>query len=221
VIRNDYIMRQIEMLGAFVRKLLKQIDDGDLEQAASDADAASRQFVGIPLAVLENQPPDGLEAVLSMGEQFDYMRALSAATLLEMRGTLADSEGDETTAFRLWTNAANLLIRCHQSPDDQVKSACRSRLDNVLTSLQKYEIPTFLHRNLTEFYESTGNFSSAEDHLFQAITAQETEASAAAWANGFYDRLQSLTDAQLAAGNFSRTEIMESLKELKQLLPQP
>lgn len=206
-------MRQIEMLGAFVRKLLKQIDEHDLEEAASDADAAARRFVGVPLIVLENQPPDGFEEFLSMGDQFDYMRGLAAATLLELRGTLARSEGDETTAFRLWTIAANLLIRCHQSPDEQVQTSCLNRLDSVLLALQEYEIPSFLHRSLTEHYERLGNYSRAEDHLFQAI-AQQKDADAITWARAFYQRLQSISDQQLAQGDFSRQEIAESLAEL-------
>ena len=219
MIRNDYIMRQIEMLGAFVRKLLKRIENNELEGAETDADAASRQFVGVPLVVLENQPPDGFEAMLSMAGQFDYMRGLAAATLLEMRGKVARADGDERTAFRLWTNSASLLILCHDSPDEEVREMSATRLDNVVTALQEYEIPEFLHRLLTCHYEKLGDYARAEDHLFQAAAANQPDVFE--WASDFYSRLESRTDQQLSAGNFTRDEIAESLNELDLLTHKP
>ena len=208
-------MRQIELLGAFVSKLIKRIENNELEEAAADADRASRQFVGVPLVVLENQPPDGFEAVLSMAGQFDYMRGLAAATLLSLRAKLAHAEGDETTAFRHWTLAASLLIRCHQSPDDEVRNACESRLEDLLTTLQEYEIPEFLHRSLTLHYERIGDLSSAENHLFQAL--EEREADVFDWARDFYARLETLTDCQLVDSHFSRDEIRDGLAEVAKL----
>ncbi|MCB1097604.1 MAG: hypothetical protein KDN22_18675 [Verrucomicrobiae bacterium] len=215
MIRNDYIMRQIEMLGAFARKLLKRIEDNELDDAGTDADAASRQFVGVPLVVLENQPPDGFESMLSAGGQFDYMRGLAAATLLELRGKLARADGDEPTAFRLWTNSASLLVLCYDSPDVEVREMSATRLENVLKALQEYEIPEFLHRLLTQHYEKLGKYSRAEDHVFQAVSASQSDVFE--WARSFFERLESMTDQQLASGNFTRGEIAESVIELERL----
>lgn len=217
VIRNDYIMRQIELLGAFVARLLKRVEAGELEQAATDADAAARQFTGVPLLVLENQPPDGFEEVLSAGGPFDYMRGLAAATLLEVRGRLAQAGGDEPTAFRLWTLAAALLLRCHESPDVQVREMCASRLEDVLTALQEYEVPVFLHRLLAIHHERREDYSRAENHVFLALEAAMEDAGALPWARAFYQRLEALTDAQLQAGDFSRTEVCDGIAELERI----
>ena len=213
-------MRQIEMLGAFVKKLLKHIENNELDEAGTGADAAARQFVGVPLLVLENQPPDGFEAMLSMSGQVDFMRGLAAATLLEMRGKLARADGDEPTAFRLWSNCASLLILCHESRDEEVREMSATRLDNVVTALQEYEIPQFLHQQLSSHFEKLGAYARAEDHLFQAVATMD-QPDVVDWARPFYHRLETMTDQQLSAGNFSRSEIADGLLALDRLNNKP
>ena len=212
-------MRQIELLGAFLSKLVKKIELGDFEEAEHDADEASRKFVGLPLAVLENQPPDGFEAILSMGGQLDFMRALAAATLLKARGDIAFASNDDTLAFRHWCNATTLFIRCHDCPDEKVQHTCIHQLDELLRALQCYEIPNFLHRTLAEHYEKCDDFARAENHLFQSL--DEGPPDAITWAHALYTRIAKHSDAELTTGGLSRSEVQEGIVEINHRLSRP
>ena len=53
-------MRLVELLGAFMVRLIKQIDMGDFIGANEEVDEMAKKTVGLPLSVLENNQADNL-----------------------------------------------------------------------------------------------------------------------------------------------------------------
>ena len=74
-----------------------------------------------------------------------------------------------------------------------------------------------LHLELMKMIKE-GNYCDAEDILYENMTYSDKYIELAA---DFYQRLNFLTDEQLAAGNFSRDEIYEGYLEMMSLLGVP
>lgn len=73
--------------------------------------------------------------------------------------------------------------------------------------------------NLMTFCERTGAFAAAEDALFRVLKLVGPEPQVVAHGRAFYQRLLSLDDTTLDAGNLPRDEVEESLAELDALAP--
>ena len=211
MIRNDYILRLIDLLGVFIAKLMLQVERGELVGAKEEVDAISRKIVGLPLAVLESNPAEGLVSLLSAAVGPDYPRIMAAGIILDARAQVACQEADEVTAFRLWTSSASLLITGACSLNEEISDRCHQHLEEVMRRLTEYEIPACLHLALAEHYEACGRFSRAEDHVYEGL--QDDPERVAKW-RAFFKRLEQLSDAELEAGNLSRGEVRQSLSDL-------
>ena len=212
MIRNDYIMRLVELLGAFMVRLIKQIDMGDFIGANEEVDEMAKKTVGLPLSVLENNQADNLIVMFTSGMGVDYLRIFAAATLLDVRGQIAYRDGNDISAFRFWNNAAFLFVTAAQSPDEEIKNRCDERLNSLIIRLKEFEIPASLHLALAKHCEEAGDFANAEEHLYEGLTDADKKGEIL---QEFYERLLELPDVDLEKGNLPRKEILDGLAELE------
>ncbi|MDF1814233.1 MAG: hypothetical protein P1V20_18660 [Verrucomicrobiales bacterium] len=108
MIRNDFIMRLIELLGVFLARVFQKIEKGDWDGAAEDIDKTSKESLGIPITIVESNQAENLIALFTSPSGPDYSRILAAAVLLDARGEVVAGAGNEVSGVILWTKAATL-----------------------------------------------------------------------------------------------------------------
>ena len=119
---------------------------------------------------------------------------------------------DEARAFYL--KALHLLLDSPLAEDASDAPDYVPKVEVLAEGLRGTEIPAATHVILMRHYESSGQFSKAEDEFFAILDADGASAATIEFGLSFYGRLQSQSDAALATGNLPRVEVEASLLEL-------
>lgn len=211
MIRNDFIMRLIELLGVFVARVMRRIEDGDLEGAGNEIEAEAKATIGLPMAVLENTPPEDLISLFSSRAGTDFPRLLSAAILLGVQGDLRFREGNEIGARLRWTKSMALFLEATGSPDQDIEGRASAGVAALDNQLDRDDLSADLHLRLAAHHERLGHLALAENHWFDGT---EESGERDAIRRGFYGRIASLPDDVLEKGGVTRREIEESMAAL-------
>jgi hypothetical protein len=211
MIRNDFILRLIELLGVFVARVMRRIEDGDLEGAGNEIEAEAKATLGLPMAVLENTPPSDLISLFSSRAGTDFPRLLSAAILLGVQGDLLYREGNEIAARLRWAKAMRLFLDATGSPDEDIEGRSSAGVAELENQMDRDDLSPDLHLRLAAHHERLGHLALAENHWFDGT---EESAERDAIRLGFYGRIASLPDEVLEKGGVTRREIEESIAAL-------
>jgi len=95
--QRDYILRQIEILGAVLRRIRDLILGGSTGEAATELRQAAGQ-AGLDLVMAKSLSRESLVALLSIGAEPDVARCLLYAEVLYVDGLRAEAEGAEGEA---------------------------------------------------------------------------------------------------------------------------
>ena len=106
--QRDYILRQIEMLGAILRRIRDLILGGATGEAARELNDAARQ-AGVDLAMAKGLSAESLVALLSIGAEPDAARCLLFAEVLYVDGLRAEAEGARQEARDSFAKALLLI----------------------------------------------------------------------------------------------------------------
>lgn len=97
--QQDYILRQIEMLGAFLRRMLDAITMRQPDEALRIVDEALTE-IGVGPDLVDSLPAEGLLAMLSAGGELDAPRAALLGMALTQRADALEAGGFAEEAAR-------------------------------------------------------------------------------------------------------------------------
>jgi hypothetical protein len=110
MIRQDYLMRQIEALAAVLAHLLFLKRSGNLASAGLEIKVACRKLVGMDSDTMLALPDETLlSAMLASGRHEDAVRCLMAGTLLHEQAQLNQAL-DQTELARAGSRKALILL---------------------------------------------------------------------------------------------------------------
>lgn len=207
MIRNDYVLRLIELLGAFLQKTVAKLDTGDYDKALDELEKTSSQTIGIPLVVLENTPAEQLEEMLHLPSgKVDYFRLMGSGLILDARAQSSFNQGEEVPAYLYWLKSLYFLSKASETVDDQISDRTDERIETILTRLIEYEIPNYLQIELGHHFERRKLYARAEDHWYEVEDKHLLR--------DFYHRMREITETDLLVGGLPREEVEDGLREL-------
>src|SRR5690606_27758281 len=106
---QDYILRWLQQLGAIVATISGKRTAGDLAGAEQEIDDQCQRHIGLPLVVIRQSSPEGLEALLAMGGSMQLHRSLILAELLRQDAELAKARGNPMFAAGSLRQAERLI----------------------------------------------------------------------------------------------------------------
>jgi hypothetical protein len=108
VYEEDYLLRIIKQMGAFLRAMLGALREHRPEEVRETSDEALTLLLGVPPALAGSLTPDGLVTLLSVGGRFEIQRGVLAAEVYvrrvqadRMSGLAESAAFDEARARRL------------------------------------------------------------------------------------------------------------------------
>ncbi|GAB4287040.1 MAG: hypothetical protein Kow0067_11470 [Coriobacteriia bacterium] len=107
--QNDWILRQIEMLGAAFARIVKALREGRTEEALDLTDEAMAETLGIDPALAETLDAPSLTMLVTMGPD-GARRAFLAGELLTARTLALTAAGRREDAAREGERARALLL---------------------------------------------------------------------------------------------------------------
>ena len=198
--QTDYILRMIEMMGDFWRRLFRLMDEQKYEDATRLIDDLLQHHVGLNYDALMMLTTESLLTALS-GEQRAY-----ASEALWLRADLLDALAQPDEAASARKRAFALLRSVWQ--DDTDWAAMRYAQVKRWIDIAGCDDMLWAAR----FFECAGQYADAEDALDQELALGPE---AKAWGVAFYRRLLGLPDDALSRGGLPREEVYAGLKRLE------
>ena len=212
MLQRDYLMKMTQMLATVLTKVLFNKENKNYMEAEKDIESAAKTLVGLDLNLIKIL---NVEDVLKLMKTSDVYagRCLISAELLKEYGDILGekeriNESIDIYIKSLWLYLETILTK--ELPEPEIYY---DRINFMIKNLTTPETDTDLKLKIFEYYEFSGQYSKAEDVLFELMDS-DTEGIKAK-ALKFYERLQLKTEEELVNGNFSREEVEESIEEIK------
>jgi hypothetical protein len=215
MLRQDYIIRQIEQLVRFVARLLRLLKQESEQQAGDEIDSGLRNLSGLSLELIKTLSLRGLLDMMRSGDKIDVFRSLAVAELLYIHGEVSRRRGDDRAALTARVKALTLYMEALISFRHPALAEPETRAQELIGLLGDIELPRETMIRVCRYYLTIGRFADAEDVLFEMIEAgtggSATVAEGIAMLEGLLDR----SDSELEAGNLPRDEVEEALQQLR------
>jgi tetratricopeptide (TPR) repeat protein len=216
VYQRDYLMRQIEIAGQMLARILGLAKGGRRDEALGLFDQAYQPLLGVSARVVSTLSEEQLLSLLTSGSMPDLRRVATVLELLKVEADLHAEAGHRAAAVaryrRALALAGFLAARAEALPDAALAADLVER-----TATQ--ELPVAQRLQLARVLEALGRYADAEDALFEAIDADPDDPDPVEDAIAFCQRLLALDPEALAAGGLPLEEVKATLAELLRRQP--
>lgn len=168
-VRNDYMMRLIEQLSETVGVLLGMRKRQEPEKEVSTIDEALKRMLGLNARLVTGLSEPDLVALLTKDGYGELERLAAVAVLLKEEGDAFTRMGQERSAYAARKKALYLLLHIGSRGAEPSFLKLHQEIEDLLTLLGPYEMPSVTRRELWLYYEEIGRYADAEDVLFELL----------------------------------------------------
>jgi hypothetical protein len=215
MIRRDYILRMIEEFFRALSRVRALKQERRLAEAGAELDQEFVRLIKSGAKEVSSLSETELLARLIQGEPTQAVRdkTLMLTTLLKEAGDLAAAEDRTEEARTCYLKGLHLLLETSRGEVFDLPEFVPT-IEMFAVALADYPLPLETQARLMQHYETTGEFSKAEDLLFAMLESDSGNDRLLDFALAFYTRMQAQSDAALEAGNLPRAEVVSGLAEL-------
>ena len=209
-LKDDFLTRMTERLEQTLIQVDSLTAQGRVDEALAMINTAYRESTGSDAQMVHRLSTADLLNLLSTTGVLEVEKCLLMGELLYAETRVKEAQGVNVSAqdylkmLELYLHA--LVTEAGLIAHYQTKV---TRLLNVLGDL-----PYATERRVFEYLALKGDFAAAEDRLFDLLEQSPDDALLDAGLE-FYERLLTLPDDELSAGNLPRDEVEESLASLQ------
>src|SRR6266404_3686941 len=214
MIKDDYILREIERLVQALAKIFKLHKQGENDEALAAIDDAFLDLVGLDRELVEMISLKDLLALMKLGIDLDITRCLVIADLLKARGDVRTRMGAGQESAATYARSLTLFLNIFTSPVSIDLPEYRARAEELIGKLKGCDLLPETKVPLFRYFEKTGRYARAEDVLFEMVEGDADETTYNE-GFGFYERLLRRSDEELAAGDLPREEVQNGLASLR------
>lgn len=217
MLRRDYIIDQIEELGALLAKILGFAATGKWENARAAASQGFEELAGMDAArALEIPETELCARVLDNSPtQLAAVKIFMLAALFKSMGDILAGEGQDEASQRHYLKGLHLLLGEPAFSSISARPDFVPTVDAFLVALGPLALPAETHVLLMRHFEQTGQFAKAEDELFAVADNTPPGAELLKFGESFYQRLARQSDTALLEGNLSREEARSGLGDFR------
>lgn len=211
MLQRDYLMKMTQMLTTVLTKVLFNKEKKNYIEAEKEIESAAKTIVGLDLNLIKILNVEDVIKLMKTSDVYAGRCLISAELLKEYGDILGEkdriNESIDIYIKSLWLYLETMLTK--ELPEPEIYF---DRVNFLIKSLVTAGSDKNLKIKIFEYYEYSGQYSKAEDILFELIDS-DTEGIKDK-ALKFYERLQMKADDELVKGNFSLEEVEESIEEI-------
>lgn len=227
--RQDFIMRIIKTFINTLLKLVQQRREQSFAEARQTIEQAWEDIFGLPTASVMALSERTLLSMLLKQDTNTIDTALMVAWLFKEDGALAVLDKKEEEGRVLYLKALNCYLEIATDPtvsvegfgwvsEDVLASTLvigpHEAIEELRALLDDRVLPLSTMNLLFCYYEKFGAFAKAEDMLFYMLAAYPETPDLRISGQQFFERLMTLDDETLEAGDLPRSEVEEGLAQL-------
>ncbi|RLE24506.1 MAG: hypothetical protein DRJ65_09720 [Acidobacteria bacterium] len=215
MLRQDYILRMIQQLAQAVARLTAKARTEEPAAVHAELHDALKDLTGLDFDVLDSLPLAAVLQVLEADNDPNPARILAIAECSFIRARLADAADQVDIALRARVMALTLYLETFTLFRHEALAEAEKRAEDLLADLGGIDLPRDTILRLFRYRSATGRFADAENSLFDLVDRGLANSAVIGEGQKFYRRLLDLEDAQLAAGELPRDEVIEGQAELE------
>lgn len=209
MLQRDYFLRMAEMLASVLAKVLFNKQNNNYEEAEKEIETAAKTIVGLDLNIINILSTDDIIKLMKTTGLYAG-RCLISAELLKEYADVHELNGKASGSIKL--KSLSLYIEALLSKELPEPEKYFSKINDLIKGIPGDEVSDELSLKLIDYYEFSGQFSKAEDLIFELIEKNSSEIIDRSVS--FYKKLQHRTDDELLKGNLSREEVNDALEEI-------
>jgi hypothetical protein len=217
MVNKDYILRLAERFGRMLAIVLHLREFNQHEEALITIDEMFFSTTGLTSGFINAASEETLLTLLSPLGMLNIEKCLWIALLLKEEGAIYDELAQEDEAYFRYLKSLNLFLIVLLDTHGMIEMDVATIIDELVQLLDEFELPPPTKMRLFRYEEMIGNYGKAEDLLFEMLENDEqlVEPETIEQGIAFYQRLLRKHDADLQAGNFTRSEVEEGLIQIQ------
>lgn len=215
MIQQDYILRMVKQLSAFLVKVLLDKKAGKHEDARQRVESAFKDALGFDSSLFDSLTAQSMLDLLGVRDDPGAagMKCLVAARLLQEKAEVLrlDNPGEPKALHCDQDSLAMYLKGFQWIGDTKIDlSVFIAGMEEITARLQN-DFPDETRFDLFNHYRIEGRFDKAEDELFRLKEAEFPDALEAG--REFYRQLINANESDLEKGGLTREEAIEGRKD--------
>lgn len=216
LINKDFILRLAERMGRELAILLGLCKRQEYQEALIYIDDLLLRMSGFTSRSINALSEEMLLKALSPLGILNVEACLWIATMLKAEGQIYEDQGNTNESYYRYLKSLHLFLTALQYEPIEDHAQFSTEIRELLAKLEDYELSDNLKQQLFRYYEYSGQYAKAEDILFELLEIHPANQQIRAQGIAFYERLLAKSDADLLAGQFSRSEVHEGIAQLSQ-----
>ncbi len=210
--QRDFILRMIEQFSKVLAKVLFNKEAKNYEVAHDEIRKSYKIIFGIDCEIISISSPDEILSLLKFGNKDNPEAIIMIAELIKEEVDINHCMGVglEELVYQYQKALSLFLEAIIASPVHQTKEYY-AKVDSIVDITKNYSSETKLMLKLLNYYEVRGNYTKAENVLFELTDLIPHEIKEVGIY--FFEKLKSKSDEELLRGNFSRIEIEQGITE--------
>ena len=214
LINKDFILRLAERMGRELAIILGLCKREQHQEALIYIDGLLLRMSGLTSRSINALSEEMLLRALSPLGNLNVEVCLWIATMLKAEGQIYEDQGNTNESYYRYLKSLYLFLTALQYQPIEDHTQFSTEIKELLAKLEDYELPDNLKQQLIRYYEHSGQYAKAEDILFELLETHPADQEIRAQGIAFYKRLLAKSDADLQAGDFSRSEVHEGIAQL-------
>lgn len=215
MVNKDYILRLAEKFGRTLAIVLRLRAYDKHEEALIFIDEELFRTTGLTSSFLNTLNEQTIVEALSPLGRPNIEATLGTALLLKAEGEIYEAKGNTHESYYRYVKALHLLLHLHLHAPIEDAEDIREEMNTLTHNLDAFDLPLPTRQLLFAYQEHRGFYATAEDTLFELLESTPGNTELLQQGREFYRRLDLKSDADLAAGNFSREEVQEGHEQLQ------
>lgn len=211
MLQRDYFMKMTEMLVAVLSKVLLNKEKKNYTEAEKEIESAAKTIVGLDFKLISLLNPEDIISLMKTSDVYAG-RCLITAELLKEYGNILGEKGNIKESISVYIKSLWLYVESVLTKELPVPEVYFSKINFLIQNLSEIGTPVELRQKIFEYFEISGQYSKAEDVLFELIDTGSADIQQKAIK--FYNRLKLKPEEELIKGNLSSEEVEESLEEI-------
>jgi len=209
MIQKDYFMRMTEILATVLVKVLFHKESKNYVEAENEIESAAKTMVGLDLKLIGIL---SIQDILKLMKTSDLYagRCLVSAELLNEYAWLCKLKENEFKVKDFELKSLHLYIEALLTKDLPEPNKYFPQVNDLISNCSEFS--EYLNLKLIDYYEFSGQYSKAEDIIFELVEKQNEFVFDKAVL--FYKNLKNKSEEELEAGNFSIKEVNDGLEEI-------
>ncbi len=212
MLNKDYMMRLIEIMMKALSRISLLVEEKKYLDALGVVTEAGKMMTGLDFTMFDYLSDTELLNMIKSRDGLYKGKFLVLGELLAKEGELHNLNNDSQKALKSFIKSISFYIDGIDENDSIILEEYIPNIERVIGLLSEYDLPVHIKQKLIRYYEITGQYSLADNIIFEIIGEKKPEVFKQAYE--FYNTLMMKSEDELSNGDFSKEEVRDSLTEI-------